>query len=80
MDTTMIIRIVAGLIALFVVIPVTLIPYWVIFKKAGFSPWLSLLMIIPFVSLIVLYVVAFSQWRSTAAMNPMHANFPDRTQ
>jgi hypothetical protein len=79
MDNVTLIRIVAGLIALFVLIPVTLIPYWVIFKKAGFSPWLSILMIIPFVSLIVLYVIAFSQWRSTTAFNPIQTNYPDRT-
>lgn len=42
---------------------VTIIPYWFIFKKAGFSPWLCILMFVPLVNLIVLYVVAFSQWR-----------------
>lgn len=42
-----------------------IIPYWFIFKKAGFSPWLAILMILPLVNLIVLYVVAFSHWRVT---------------
>jgi uncharacterized membrane protein YhaH (DUF805 family) len=58
-----IIRIVTGLIAVFVFLPVLLIPYWKIFSKAGFSGWLSLLMVIPFANLIVLYVVAFSEWK-----------------
>jgi hypothetical protein len=42
---------------------ITIIPYWFIFKKAGFSPWLCVLMFLPLVNLIVLYVVAFSQWK-----------------
>jgi hypothetical protein len=42
---------------------VAILPYWMIFKKAGFSPALSLLMIIPLVSLVVLFVVAFSDWK-----------------
>jgi hypothetical protein len=48
-----------------VFIPVALIavvPYWQIFKKAGFSPALSLLMLVPFVGIVVLFVVAFSDW------------------
>lgn len=39
-------------------------PFWKIFAKAGYSGWLSLLMPIPIVNLIVLYVVAFSDWPS----------------
>jgi hypothetical protein len=39
------------------------IPLWVIWKKAGFSPWLSLLSVIPMVNLIMLYVLAFSEWK-----------------
>jgi hypothetical protein len=56
-----------------VILPVYVIPYWVIFKKAGFSPALSLLMVIPGVNLIVLYYVAFSDWKARAvdiALNP----------
>lgn len=66
MDTTTIIRIVAG-IAFFLCIPIYLIPYWKIFSKAGFSGWLSLLMFVPLANLIVLYVVAFSQWKTKPA-------------
>ena len=63
MDTTILIRVIAGLIAVFVFLPVVIIPYWKIFSKAGFSGWLSLLILIPFVNLIILYVVAFSEWK-----------------
>lgn len=38
-------------------------PFWTIFKKAGFSPWLSLLIFLPLINIIVLYIVAFSKWK-----------------
>jgi len=38
-----------------------IIPLWAIFRKAGFSGALSLLMVIPVVNIIVLYVVGFSR-------------------
>lgn len=63
MDSVTIIRIISGLIFFVVLIPVFLVPYWKIFSKAGFSGWLSLCMIIPLVNLIVLYYVAFSDWK-----------------
>ena len=63
MDTTTIIRIVSGIVFL-LVIPVFVIPYWKIFSKAGFSGALSLLMLVPLANLIVLYVVAFSDWKT----------------
>jgi membrane-associated protease RseP (regulator of RpoE activity) len=54
-----------GFIAVFMLIGaiVVLIPYWQIFKKAGFPPPLALLMVVPLANIIVLYVVAFSQWK-----------------
>lgn len=42
---------------------IAVVPYWMIFKKAGFAPALSLLMIVPILNLIVLFVVAFAQWK-----------------
>jgi hypothetical protein len=41
---------------------VILAPFWRIFKKAGFSPWLSLLTFVPVVGLFTLYYVAFTRW------------------
>jgi uncharacterized protein YybS (DUF2232 family) len=49
---------------------VGIIPYWMIFKKAGFAPALSLLMVIPGVKLIVVYVIAFSDWKLDASRVP----------
>jgi hypothetical protein len=42
---------------------VMLIPYWFIFKKAGFSPWLAILVLVPLVNIILLYAIAFAEWR-----------------
>jgi hypothetical protein len=55
-----------ALVALVVVL-IVIIPYWKIFGKAGFPRVLSILMLVPLVNLIVLYVVAFSQWRVVPA-------------
>ena len=41
---------------------VIVIPFWQIFKKAGFPPWLSLFLFIPVVGAVVLYYVAFAEW------------------
>jgi len=43
---------------------IVLTPFWIIFRKAGFPPAISLLMIIPLVNIITLYVVAFSEWKT----------------
>jgi len=71
MDSTTIIRIVAGLMVILVFLPIFVVPYWKIFSKAGFAGALSLLMIIPLVNLIVLYVIAFSEWKIKPGKAPV---------
>jgi hypothetical protein len=71
MDNVTVIRIVAGLMAIVVFLPIFVIPYWKIFSKAGFAGALSLLMIVPLVNLIVLYVVAFSEWKMKPGKAPV---------
>ena len=46
---------------------VVIVPFWVIFKKAGMSGAMSLLMLLPVVQLVMLYVLAFSQWKVVPA-------------
>ena len=41
---------------------VLVIPFWQIFKKAGFNPWVSVLMAVPLVNAGVLYYLAFARW------------------
>jgi len=42
-------------------------PFWMIFKKAGFQPFLSVLMMVPFVNFVLIYIVAFSEWKTGPA-------------
>lgn len=51
------------LVPFLILIIVMMIPYWFIWKKAGFAPWLSLFMLFPLLNLIMLYVLAFSDWK-----------------
>jgi hypothetical protein len=49
-------------------IAIVMVPCWFILKKAGFTPWLSLLCIFPSLgTLIVLYIVAFAEWKTRPA-------------
>lgn len=41
---------------------VIIVPFWFIFSKAGYSKWLSLLMVFPLVNVLLLYYLAFSKW------------------
>jgi hypothetical protein len=52
---------------IFAAIPIVAI--WRILKRMGFEPALSLLYIVPFGSLIGLYVIAFSRWPGAAGSN-----------
>ena len=46
---------------------IVLIPYWFIFKKAGFSPFLALLMFLPLINIVMLYFLAFARWNVVPA-------------
>ena len=47
-----------------VVVIIVALPCWFILKKAGFTPWLSLLCLIPSLgTLVLLYVLAFAEWK-----------------
>ena len=37
---------------------IVIVPYWMIFKKAGFPPFLGILMVVPGVNIALLYVLA----------------------
>ncbi len=37
-------------------------PYWRIFKKAGFSPALSLLMLVSIANIVMIFFLAFTDW------------------
>ena len=59
---------------------IVIVPFWFICKKAGFSPWLSLLNIIPLGNLALIYVLAFAEWKVNPAPLPGWAPPPPPPQ
>jgi hypothetical protein len=57
-------------IVMIIVLAIVIIPFWFICKKAGFSPWLSLLNIVPLGGLILVYVLAFAEWKVAPVAQP----------
>ena len=41
---------------------VVIVPFWMIFSKAGFPGWMSLTQIIPVVNVVALFYLAFAEW------------------
>jgi hypothetical protein len=54
----------------FVLTLVQVVPFWFICKKAGMSPWLSLIALIPLGVLILSFVLAFGEWPSLRRDGP----------
>ena len=68
-DPAQIQRMVIGMLAILpflilIGLAIMIIPFWFICKKAGFSPWLSLLNCVPLGNLILIYVLAFAEWKA----------------
>ena len=53
---------VGSLILILVMIAVPILIFGPVAKKAGFSRWWSLLLVIPLVNLIVIWVFSFMEW------------------
>jgi hypothetical protein len=69
-DPAQIQRMALGLLAIlpFIILfglAILVIPFWFICKKAGFSPWLSMLNVVPLGNLILIYVLAFAEWKTS---------------
>jgi len=41
---------------------IAVVPFWRLSERAGYSPWLSLLILIPLVNIVFIYFLAFSEW------------------
>ena len=53
-----------GTIMWLIMVVLIILPFWFIFSKAGYSKWLSVLMVVPIVNIAMLYFLAFSTWPS----------------
>jgi hypothetical protein len=51
-----------SLVYLLVYLVITLPPCWKIVRKAGYSPWLSLLVLVPLINVVMLWCFAFADW------------------
>jgi hypothetical protein len=49
------------IVAIFVAL-VGVLPFWFICKKTGLSPWLSVIMIVPFGGFVLPFLLAFIDW------------------
>lgn len=58
-----------GPFMMLVMAAIVILPFWFIFPKAGYSKWLSLLMVVPLVNVVLLYFLAFSRWPSQGNTN-----------
>jgi len=41
---------------------IVIVPFWKILQRLGYSPYLSLLTVLPFVNVGLLYFIAFTDW------------------
>jgi len=55
------------LLAIPIFVVLTVLPLWMICKKAGFSPAISLLSLIPILGIVLMFYLAFAEW---PALNP----------
>ncbi len=54
------------------------LPFWFICKKAGFSPWLSLVVLLPFGLVILPFIMAFRTWKTPSAQQVEQGSETDR--
>ena len=52
------------ILGLLILLILFVLPFWFIFKKAGFPGALGILMIVPLVNIVVLCYLAFAPWPS----------------
>lgn len=59
-----------GLLAALLSAAIVIVPFWVILKRAGAHPALSILMLVPLLNLVTLYWVAFSKLKFGGVQEP----------
>lgn len=61
------------LFALAIAAVLVVLPFWRIFSKAGYSGAMSLLMLVPLANIVMLFVLAFSEWPAERELNQLRA-------
>ena len=62
MAAMMVVIFVCMLIGLVMTVVLTVVPFWMICKKAGFPGPLALLMLVPVANLVLPFYIAFANW------------------
>ena len=57
-------------VVMLVVALLVVVPVWRICVKAGYSGWLSLLVLVPIANLLLLYFLAFAEWPVESRASP----------
>jgi hypothetical protein len=58
-----------GWLPYLMIVILTAIPSFFVFKKAGLSPWWAAIAIVPLGTVIILWIVAFSNWPASRPSN-----------
>lgn len=59
-----------GLLWMLLFSAIVVLPFWRICAKAGYSGWLSLLVVIPLANVIFFYFLGFSEWPALRGDRP----------
>jgi uncharacterized membrane protein len=55
---------------------VAMIPWFFIYKKAGFHPAMGCLMFVPIVNLVMMFILAFIEWPIERELQNLKGSFP----
>lgn len=64
------------LLVIFVLCVVALLPWFFIYKKAGFHPAMGCLMFIPLVNVVMMFVLAFAEWPIERELQNLRTSVP----
>jgi CDP-diglyceride synthetase len=53
-----------------------MIPWFFIYKKAGFHPAMGCLMFLPIVNLVMMFILAFTEWPIERELQNLKGSFP----
>jgi hypothetical protein len=59
-----------------VLVLVAMIPWFFIYKKAGFHPAMGCLMFLPIVNLVMMFILAFIEWPIERELKNLKGSFP----
>jgi len=68
----------AIMVLVVVILIVTMLPWFLIYKKAGYHPAMGCLMFIPLVNLVMMFVLAFAEWPVERELRSLRASLPPK--